>query len=132
MQDSMDKQMAFQAKNQRAMLEKQIVMQQLIQQRQMAMQIAKSREMFNWIGAFGATVTVALTAAAAKKKNPVILSPLLPLAFGVGYFYDMAHGSKMRRIRRDGTQMIVEQDSILMMPNGAVTLEEVEEKIMQD
>ena len=34
-----------------------------------------------------------------KKKNPVILAPILPLGFITGYQYDAVYGDKMQRIR---------------------------------
>ena len=129
MEENMKKQMAFQAENQKAMLEKQMTMQQLLMQRQMAMQISRSREMFNWISGFAATLSVVLVAGVAKTKKPQLLAPLLPLSFGVGYLYDMCYGTQLERIRDNAGMMILEQNPMLMLPNGNVTVEEVENKI---
>ena len=129
MEAQMEAQKEFQMEGQATMLKRQIAMQQLLMQRQMAMQVAKSREMFNWIAAFAGTVSFGLLAGAARTRNPKLLAPLLPMGFGTGYLYDMAHGTKMARIREDAARMIVEQDPMLSLPCGAVTFTEVEEKI---
>ena len=43
--------------------------------------------------------------------------------------YDMVYGTKLARIRKDAELMIQEQNSLLGLPNGNVTLAEVEEKM---
>jgi uncharacterized iron-regulated protein len=49
---AMEKNQEFMTENQSIMLERQIQMQNQMRERMMATQIARSREMFTWVGAF--------------------------------------------------------------------------------
>lgn len=52
MDDSMQKNQEFMAENQRVMLERQMHMQNQMRERMVAMQIARSRELFAWLASF--------------------------------------------------------------------------------
>ena len=78
-------------------------MQQEMMRRQMAVQWARSKDMFYWYAGFVSLATLACTAGFLKTRNPTILAPLLPLSFIVGYQADMAAGNKMERIMSELT-----------------------------
>ncbi|NXS30631.1 PLRKT protein, partial [Pomatostomus ruficeps] len=80
-------------------LERQLLLQNLMRERQTAMQIAWTREFLKYFGTFFGLSTVVLTAGAIKRKNPAVLLPILPLSFGFFYQYDMGYGTLLQRIR---------------------------------
>ncbi|NWI18738.1 PLRKT protein, partial [Crypturellus soui] len=80
-------------------LERQLVMQNQMRERQAAMQIAWTREFLKYFGAFFGLATVGLTAGAIKKKNPAVLLPVVPLSFIFAYQYDMGYGTMLQRMK---------------------------------
>ena len=124
--ENMKKQQEFITENQKLLLERQMIMQQLLHERKAAMELARSRETFNWVVAYVTPPSIVLLTNAVKFRNPRLLLLLLPLCLGFGYQLDMAYGTKLSRIRSDAEKLINEKKSSLRLPNGAVTYEEVE------
>ncbi|MBW05132.1 Plasminogen receptor (KT), partial [Eschrichtius robustus] len=82
-----------------AKLERQLMMQNEMRERQMAMQIAWSREFLKYFGTFFGIAAVSLTAGAIKKKKPAFLFPIVPLGFVLTYQYDMGYGTLIQRMK---------------------------------
>ncbi|NXK94903.1 PLRKT protein, partial [Formicarius rufipectus] len=80
-------------------LERQLVMQNLMRERQAAMQIAWTREFLKYFGTFFGLSVVVLTTGAIKRKKPAILMPIFPLSFVFAYQYDMGYGTLLQRIK---------------------------------
>ncbi|NXA85676.1 PLRKT protein, partial [Melanocharis versteri] len=95
MNDSLKGQQEFM----RLQLERQLVLQNLIRERQTAMQIAWTREFLKYFGTFFGLSAVVLTTGAIKRKNPAILLPILPLGFVFSYQYDMGYGTLLQRMK---------------------------------
>ncbi|NWT61849.1 PLRKT protein, partial [Erythrocercus mccallii] len=74
-------------------------LQNLIRQRQTAMQIAWTREFLKYFGTFFGLAAAVLTTGAIKRKNPAVLLPMLPLSFVFAYHYDMGYGTLLQRIK---------------------------------
>ncbi|NXQ32467.1 PLRKT protein, partial [Alaudala cheleensis] len=74
-------------------------LQNLIRERQAAMQIARTQEFLKYFGTFFGLAAVVLTTGAIKRKNPAVLLPILPLSFVFSYHYDMGYGTLLQRIR---------------------------------
>ncbi|KAJ3046789.1 hypothetical protein HK097_000516 [Rhizophlyctis rosea] len=83
------------AQNQQTMMKKQMSMQA-------SMGMASSRDNLLWIGGiYGAIATAATLALIKHKTIPLPMRiPLVVIPIPGAYFYDMAYGSKMERIRR--------------------------------
>ena len=73
-------------------------MQQEMRKRGMAQQLGMARERFYWWSGFYSLALIGLTAGFIKMKNPLIITPLVPLSFVVGYQADLVLGNKMERI----------------------------------
>ncbi|NXI13753.1 PLRKT protein, partial [Irena cyanogastra] len=80
-------------------LERQLVLQNLMRERQTAMQIAWTREFLKYFGTFFGLAAVVLTTGAIKRKNPTVLLPIVPLSFVLSYHYDMAYGTLLQRMK---------------------------------
>ncbi|NWI68565.1 PLRKT protein, partial [Todus mexicanus] len=80
-------------------LERQLLLQNEMRERQTAMQIAWTREFLKYFGTFYGLAAVCLTTGAIKKKNPGILLPILPLSFVFAYHYDMGYGTLLQRMK---------------------------------
>ncbi|KAK7474287.1 hypothetical protein BaRGS_00034479 [Batillaria attramentaria] len=126
MDDNMKKQQAFMLKQGQMQLERQLQMQNAMRERQMAMQIARGRDLFNWWASFYAVAATGSIIGFAKKRNPAPLVPLVPLTFIVGYLYDMAYGSKMDRMREEADRIIDGEPGLLSMPHGLPTFNDIE------
>ncbi|KAL4236951.1 hypothetical protein ACF0H5_005337 [Mactra antiquata] len=122
MEENFKKQQAFMQQSQEEMLERQIQMQNQMRERQAAMMIARSRDMFQWWSAFYVTVAFFGLVGAAKKKNPTPLAPLIPFSFIVGYQYDLAYGDKMQRCREEAERVMSEESSYIQLPKGLPTI----------
>ncbi|NXS17377.1 PLRKT protein, partial [Mystacornis crossleyi] len=91
-------------------LERQLVLQNLMRERQTAMQIAWTREFLKAI----------------KRKNPVVLLPILPLGFVFSYQYDMGYGTLLQRMKGEAENILDTQSTLLELPKGPLTFEDLE------
>ncbi|KAJ8349601.1 hypothetical protein SKAU_G00247310 [Synaphobranchus kaupii] len=126
MDQSMKKQQEFMVLNSRLQLERQIQMQNQMRERQMAMQIAWSREFLKYYGAFFSLATLGLTAGALKQKRLGLFAPVVPLSFSLAYQVDLAYGTLMKRIKGEAEDIMVSEHERLDLPNGAPTFESIE------
>nr|XP_017513258.2 plasminogen receptor (KT) [Manis javanica]XP_017513260.2 plasminogen receptor (KT) [Manis javanica] len=99
MNENMKKQQEFMLMNARLQLERQLMMQNEMRERQMALQIAWSREFLKYFGTFFGIVAISVTAGAIKKKQPAFLSPIVPLGFIFAYQYDLGYGTLLQRMK---------------------------------
>ncbi|XP_063279748.1 plasminogen receptor (KT) isoform X2 [Prinia subflava] len=107
-------------------LERQLILQNLIRERQTAMQIAWTREFLKYFGTFSGLAAVVLTTGAIKRKNPALLMPILPLSFVFSYHYDMGYGTLLQRIKGEAENILDTQSTLLELPKGPLTLEDLE------
>lgn len=94
-----------------------------IRERQMAMNLARQRDMTHFMGAFY-TVAVPLLVRAARNGSPAAAGPILPLTFLLAYNVDMAYGNKMVRIRAEAENILndpEERAALLALPLGEPT-----------
>ena len=102
-----------------------------MRERQMAMSIARSRELFQWQAAMAGVVSPLLMLRASK-GNPAFLAPLIPICFVLGYSYDMCYGSKMDRIRTEAERILStpeDHDRFVLLPLGEPTIAAIDENI---
>uniref|UniRef100_A0A8C0A6L1 Plasminogen receptor with a C-terminal lysine n=1 Tax=Bos mutus grunniens TaxID=30521 RepID=A0A8C0A6L1_BOSMU len=99
MNENLKSQQEFMLMNSRLQLERQLIMQNEMRERQMAMQIAWSREFLKYFGTFFGITAVSLTAGAIKGKKPVLIFPMVPLGFVLAYQYDMGYGTLIHRMK---------------------------------
>uniref|UniRef100_A0A8C5X3W5 Plasminogen receptor with a C-terminal lysine n=1 Tax=Malurus cyaneus samueli TaxID=2593467 RepID=A0A8C5X3W5_9PASS len=102
----------------------QLVMQNLMRERQVAMQIAWTREFLKYFGTFFGLAAVVLTTGAIKRKNPAVLLPILPLGFVFSYQYDMGYGTLLQRIKGEAESILDTQSTLLEFPKGPLTFED--------
>ncbi|XP_053740272.1 plasminogen receptor (KT) [Synchiropus splendidus] len=120
------KQQEFMLHNSRLQMERQMMMQNQMRERQMAMQIAWSREFLKYFGTFFMVASVGLTVGAVKRKKPAMLAPILPLSFILTYQMDSAYGTLIHRIRGEAENIMVTELDRLDLPHGAPTFESIE------
>ncbi|XP_076218037.1 plasminogen receptor (KT) isoform X1 [Aptenodytes patagonicus] len=109
-----------------AKLERQLLMQNQMRERQTAMQIAWTREFLKYFGTFFGLAAAGLTAGAIKKKNPGVLLPIVPLSFIFAYQYDMGYGTLLQRIKGEAENILDTQSTLLELPKGPLTYEDLE------
>uniref|UniRef100_A0A452UPD7 Plasminogen receptor with a C-terminal lysine n=1 Tax=Ursus maritimus TaxID=29073 RepID=A0A452UPD7_URSMA len=80
-------------------LERQLMMQNEMRERQMALQIAWSREFLKYFGTFFGIAAISLTAGAIRRKKPAFLFPIIPLSFIFTYQYDLGYGTLLQRMK---------------------------------
>jgi len=107
---------------QRVMLERNIQMQNEMRERMMAQQIAKSRELFQWLSAFYLISSIGMIRGYRISKKPITVAPLLPLTFVVGYQYDLCYGTKINRIKAEAENILMFERDMIESPCGLPTV----------
>ncbi|XP_029024893.1 plasminogen receptor (KT) isoform X2 [Betta splendens] len=120
------KQQEFMLHNSRLQMERQILMQNQMRERQMAMQIAWSREFLKYYGTFFTLATLGLTVGAVKRRKPALFAPVIPLGFIFAYQMDSAYGTLIHRIRGEAETILVSEQDRLELPHGTPTFESIE------
>uniref|UniRef100_A0A2A4IZV3 Plasminogen receptor (KT) n=1 Tax=Heliothis virescens TaxID=7102 RepID=A0A2A4IZV3_HELVI len=112
-------------KNQEALhainMERQIQLQYQMQERQMAMQIARSRDTCLWFTTFYVTAAAGLFTGFRRTKRPYLLVPMIPLTFVTLYYWDLAYGNKVHRIRMEAEHIMTHEADYLEWPCGLPT-----------
>lgn len=126
MDENLKKNQEFMLTSQRAQLERQMAMQNSLREQQMAIQLARGRDLFHWWAAFFAVAATGSLAGFRKTKKPVTLVPLLPLTFIVGYLGDMAYGSKLERIKAEAGRILESEMQLLDLPRPLPTIEDLD------
>ncbi|XP_043836477.1 plasminogen receptor (KT) [Dromiciops gliroides] len=126
MNENMKQQQEFMLMNARLQMERQLTMQNEMRERQMAMQIAWTREFLKYFGTFYSIAAIGLTAGAIKKKKPGLFLPVIPLSFVLAYQYDMGYGTLLQRMKGEAENILDEENSKLQLPRGMITFETVE------
>eukprot|EP00918_Siedleckia_nematoides_P030461 GHVU01065996.1.p1 GENE.GHVU01065996.1~~GHVU01065996.1.p1 ORF type:complete len:137 (-),score=14.17 GHVU01065996.1:2062-2472(-) len=128
MEETMKKNQDTMKANQQLMFQRQLQLQNFMRERQMAMQLARARDMFNWCGSFYVLALLGLARGFKKTKNPGFLGPLLPLTFIIGYQADLAYGGKMKRMRAEAEKILENEGYLLLMPgSGLPTIQELDQ-----
>ncbi|KAM9820768.1 plasminogen receptor (KT) [Neosynchiropus ocellatus] len=120
------KQQEFMLLNSRLQMERQLMMQNQMRERQMAMQIAWSREFLKYFGTFFTIASVGLTVGAVKRKKPAMLAPIVPLSFILTYQMDSAYGTLIHRMRGEAESIMVSELDRLDLPHGTPTFDSIE------
>jgi len=126
MDANMEKQQKFMLDMNRMTIERQIHMQDAMREKMMAMQVAKARDQFLWMGTFYCFAALAMFKGFSKTRKPAVLAPLLPLTFVVGYVGDLAYGTKMQRMKAEAENVIQLEGSLLDMPAGLPTVDSID------
>nr|XP_006208207.1 plasminogen receptor (KT) isoform X1 [Vicugna pacos]XP_015098056.1 plasminogen receptor (KT) isoform X1 [Vicugna pacos]XP_015098057.1 plasminogen receptor (KT) isoform X1 [Vicugna pacos]XP_015098058.1 plasminogen receptor (KT) isoform X1 [Vicugna pacos]XP_015098059.1 plasminogen receptor (KT) isoform X1 [Vicugna pacos]XP_031532808.1 plasminogen receptor (KT) isoform X1 [Vicugna pacos] len=126
MNENMKSQQEFMLMNARLQLERQLMMQNEMRERQMAMQIAWSREFLKYFGTFFGIAAISLTAGAIKRKKPAFIFPIVPLGFVLTYQFDLGYGTLLQRMKGEAENILETEKSKLQLPKGIITFESLE------
>ncbi|XP_042634407.1 plasminogen receptor (KT) [Cyprinus carpio] len=126
MEQNLQKQQEFMLHNTRLQLERQLLMQNQMRERQMAMQVAWSREFLKYFGSFFGLTTLGLTIGAVRKRKAALLAPVVPLSFILAYQVDAAYGSLVHRMREEAESILASESERLALPQGMPTFESIE------
>ncbi|KAM9102954.1 plasminogen receptor (KT) isoform X1 [Sarcophilus harrisii] len=126
MNENMKQQQEFMLMNARLQMERQLMIQNEMRERQMAMQIAWTREFLKYFGTFFGLAVIGLTAGAIKKRQPVFFVPVIPLSFVFAYQYDMGYGTLLQRMKGEAEHILDIENNKLQLPKGMITFETIE------
>ncbi|KAK3086540.1 hypothetical protein FSP39_019914 [Pinctada imbricata] len=126
MDENMKKQQDFMLQVNKLTMERQVQMQNQMRERQMAMMVARSRDLFMWYSSFYCVVLVGGVLGFMKTKKPTPIIPLVPLTFIFGYQYDLAYGTKMERMRAEADRILDTEMSLIDLPHGLPTFATIE------
>lgn len=126
MNENMKSQQEFMVMHAQLQLERQLLMQNEMRERQMAMQIAWSREFLKYFGTFFGLATVSLATGAIKRKNPALFIPIVPLSFILTYQYDLGYGTLLQRMKSEAEDILETEKTKLELPKGMITFESLE------
>lgn len=82
-------------------MERWIQMHYQIKEREEAIAIARNRELFYWVSGFYITSLFGCFSFYQRTRRAAVLLPMVPLSFVMGYYADLAYGSKIHRIKGD-------------------------------
>lgn len=131
MSESVSKNQEFMLASQREQLERQIHLQNEMREKLLAMQIARSRELLFWFGAFYVIAGVGMIAGYRRSRKPGTLVPLLPLTFIFGYQTDMCYGSKLARLKMEAENILGFERELVALPGGLPTPASLDEARMR-
>ncbi|XP_026750581.2 plasminogen receptor (KT) [Galleria mellonella] len=112
-------------------MERQIQLQYQVQERQMAMQIAKNRDICLWLTTFYITSAAGLYTGFRRTKRSYFLFPLLPLTFVTLYYWDLAYGNKVHRIRMEAEHIMTHEADSLEWPCGLPSPSSIDQGVME-
>jgi len=113
-------------------IERQLQMRNQMRERQVALEIAKQRELFYWLGAFYFTSLVGAFTSYRYKRKISVLTPLVPLTFILAYQADLAYGNKLHRILVEAENIMQFEQELLELPLGVPTPASIDLKRMQN
>ncbi|XP_055858116.1 plasminogen receptor (KT) [Episyrphus balteatus] len=111
----------------RIKMERWIQMHYQIKERELAVSLARNRELFFWITGFCATSVIACTSYYQRVRRVTVLAPILPLTFLAAYYADLAYGSKLHRIRAEADMIMQREQEHLQWPGGLPTVASIDE-----
>ncbi|XP_061485354.1 plasminogen receptor (KT) [Rhineura floridana] len=126
MNENLKSQQEFMLMNSRLQLERQLLMHNQMRERQMAAQIAWTREFLKYSGTFFGLAAVGLTVGAIKKKKPQLFLPIVPSSFILAYQYDMGYGSLLQRMKGEAENILDTEHTLVEMPKGPLTFDDLE------
>lgn len=85
-------------------MERWIQMHHQMKERELALEVSRTRELFYWAAPFSAIALSGLVSRYQATGRPLVLTAAVPLVFGIAYLADMAYGSKLHRIRGECVQ----------------------------
>jgi len=126
MEESMQRNQQFMTEINRTTLERQIQMQNQMRERAAAMQVAKARDLFYWLGSFYVLAGLGMVAGFSRTRKPAAIAPLLPLTFIVAYHADLAYGTKLNRIKAESENILMYERDLIDMPAGLPSLASID------
>ncbi|KAL9881405.1 plasminogen receptor (KT) [Glossina fuscipes] len=108
-------------------MERWIQMHYQIKEREQAMELARTRELFFWLSGFYLTSFFVTVSYYQRLKRPVVFLPMIPLTFLCGYYADMAYGSKLHRIKAEANMIMEHEPELLHWPGGLPTVASIDE-----
>lgn len=126
MDENMKKQQEFMLESQITVMERQIQMQNQMREKQMAMMMARSRDIFLYYSSFYAVAVLGGLAGFFKAKKPGAIVPLIPLTWIFVYQYDLSYGPKMKRLLEEADRILDEEPDLLKLPHNLPTLKTIE------
>ncbi|KAF7268499.1 hypothetical protein GWI33_018379 [Rhynchophorus ferrugineus] len=113
-------------------IERQVQMRNQLRERQVALELAKQRELFYWLGLFYITSVAGAIYSYRNKRKLSTLAPLVPLTFIYAYQADLAYGNKMRRILGEAERIMRYEEELLSLPLGVPTASSIDVKRMEN
>ncbi|XP_026483289.1 plasminogen receptor (KT) [Vanessa tameamea] len=109
-------------------MERQIQLKNQMAERQRAMDLAKSRDLCLWYSVFYVSATAGLFTGFRRTKRAYFLFPLLPLTFVNLYYWDLAYGNKMHRLRMEAEHIMAHESDLLEVPCGLPTPSSIDQR----
>ncbi|KAJ6640605.1 Plasminogen receptor (KT) [Pseudolycoriella hygida] len=108
-------------------MERWIQMHYQIKERELALEISRSRELFFWLGSFYAVTLMGIVSRYRTTRRSGVLAPVIPLSFILAYYADLAYGSKIYRIRAEADMIMQHESDLLAWPRGLPTVSSIDQ-----
>lgn len=124
----MKKQQAFQEGIFQTNIERQVTIQSEMLERQMSMDLGRSRQSFFYWGGLDLFLITAGLIGWHRYRTVLTMVPAVMCGFKLGYEYDIAFGTLVVRARKEAEHIRVNERCLLMLPNGMPTYALIERK----
>lgn len=121
MADTFRKNQEFITEMSRIKTERYIQMQNQMRERQVALKIAKDRELVLWMGAFYLVSVPILYMNWRRTGKSSFMAPIIPFSFILAYQIDKSYGNKLDRIRQEAEIIMQFEPEMLELPCGLPT-----------
>uniref|UniRef100_A0A0K0FFB4 Plasminogen receptor (KT) n=1 Tax=Strongyloides venezuelensis TaxID=75913 RepID=A0A0K0FFB4_STRVS len=111
--------------------EREAVFQELLDERDRAIELAKERSMFAWFTGASLTSSFPMLYAAHRFKNRMLLLPIIPIFMINGYHYDKYFGDNLNTIKSSAENIMLREKHLLKQVGGTVTLHEIDKRVEQ-
>nr|XP_053638698.1 uncharacterized protein LOC128693218 [Cherax quadricarinatus] len=106
------------------MLSGQVELVRRMAERQIAMQVATVREMIVWFVPFTISSYGFLYYGHIKTNSWVVMFPLIPITFGLGYQLHYAYGNKIHQIKELAENIMANETHMMMVPEWTTGVSE--------
>uniref|UniRef100_A0AC35TTL9 Transmembrane protein n=1 Tax=Rhabditophanes sp. KR3021 TaxID=114890 RepID=A0AC35TTL9_9BILA len=110
-------------------IEADIKLHELINEREKAIEIASSREMFGWHAMGASTLTAAFIFISQITKNKLYSLPIVCIVMTTGYQYEKIYGDHQQNVKKAADLIFLKEQKLLKPIGGALTLKQIDDRI---
>ncbi|CEF61034.1 Protein of unknown function DUF2368 family-containing protein [Strongyloides ratti] len=109
--------------------ESEIVLQELLKEKERAIELSKKRELFGWMSMCLPVMACFSIYLSQRTKNKTIVFSVCPFIMIYGYYCDEVLGSKFEKIKNTAELIMSKEPHLLKPVGGTLTLYDIDKRI---